>query len=281
MKRAQINLTVLLALTITVLAIVGFGAYIYLNEEINFLDIIIPSFNNSGGSVETLEFVRYNTLVNQIQYYDGQTWKSVSVGGAILGDKKLDPILFEEDVLEKYFGDRPVEVIEDSRLQESNILETYYDLESSRLNGVDISFAGVDVSSDTNGYAILRVLTNVNGADPRPSVCGIIYYTPQGEILFRKAMETGKNSEGVFECQGLEDKGSVELVSESSWGRSYNIIADFAKSERDSIFENSLEVRYRDPTTDSIVHGNYYCFEVRSDGFFTNLKEGEKEIVSC
>ena len=82
-----------LALGITVLAVLGFAFYLHYSGKIEFFKFL-PDFNTTVEKEETVEILRYdiNTTVDfedSVQYYDGTKWNGFPSGNFKLGEHNL------------------------------------------------------------------------------------------------------------------------------------------------------------------------------------------------
>ena len=101
MKKGDVGVEplVVISVAIAVLAIVGFGYYLYLNDKISFFNFL-PGFNITNDPQNNLEIVRYRILTEEIQYYNGIDWLEFDKDQMILGGKIVDV-----DDLDKSLGD--------------------------------------------------------------------------------------------------------------------------------------------------------------------------------
>jgi hypothetical protein len=266
---------VVLSISVIVLALVGFGAYLQYSDKINFFRLL-PDFNLAQGKQEAIQIISYNIEEDKIEYFDGESWVGLERGkGVDLGEKRVTERDLRRDLLINYwFSSGERETSEEFELS----YEAYTDgVPSSSKEFVVRQKAKVILISETSekdeGGFFYRILP------------GEIYHTKAGDIqinvnnigssaLNRVFVLRYPDRIFILENNKIESVDNIPVLSQE--------IKEYFIEWRDSVLKKPVGIEYYDTDTKKDVKNKRFCVEKKEDRLVVRLDEptskGECEV---
>lgn len=273
-RRGNVEPILVLALAIIVLAVIGFAAYLYYSERINFFKFL-PDFDVGKEKAESIEIVGYNIKEGSAEYYDGTSWIVVPVEGVRLGDKRV----LRESLLADFgggywYGKRegetrislPIGFGKDVRdlYKGENFYNSLPYLDANILLMVQEFSEPFDYRK--RGDIIIILVTKGDVSDNRNY--GEFSFDADNKLRFRGVEEIGGIPSGDYEAVSdlhIEIKRAIE-EKVILW--------------RDSALEKPINIRYVD-ADGGAVNDKWFCVEFIAEGLVVRLNEEVARDAKC